>query len=234
MINADATDNGNGGHVVIWSDGQTTAHRHVQRHGRTERRQWRPDRDLGRDAQLQRHHGQRVGRKGTAGTWLIDPTDLIIDATACRRDRRHAERLAAPTSPFDLGQRRADSPRSRRRYQHLGNGDIDVNSAISWNTGAALTLKAYNNVNVNASISLNNGTLALNAANGAVAINANITVAGAGGVAITANPIPGVSTSGLTFALGSSINYGPTDNGGTFSLNGNSYMLVYTMADARR
>ncbi len=71
-------------------------------------------------------------------------------------------------------------------------------------------------------------TLTLNAA-GALAIDAPITVSGAGTVALTYNT---ASPTNLTFALGSSINYGATNNGGTLSINGQNYTLLYKLTDS--
>ena len=50
-------------------------------------------------------------------------------------------------------------------------------------------------------------------------------------MAISAQPIAGVSTSGLIFGNGASIDYGKTDNHGTLSINGQSYTLIYQMTD---
>ena len=87
-----------------------------------------------------------------------------------------------------------------------GNGDIFVNSSIGWSSSAILTLNAYN----------------------AIKINAPITVGGAGGVSLTYNT---ASPTNLTFASGASLDYGGTNHGGTLSINGSSYTLLYSMAD---
>ena len=72
-------------------------------------------------------------------------------------------------------------------------------------------------------------TLALNAA-GAIAINAPITITGGGGLVLNATAQAGITTTGLTFGNGASVDYGATNNGGRFRLNGISYTLVYSMA----
>jgi filamentous hemagglutinin family protein len=110
-------------------------------------------------------------------------------------------------------------------------GGLTLATSISLPTAtfSNLSLVDGGNINVNAPITLNGSSLALNAGGG-VAIDNTITVNGAGSVAVTAQPIAGVSTTGLIIAQGASIDYGSTDNGGRFSLNGASYKLVYTMA----
>jgi hypothetical protein len=76
-------------------------------------------------------------------------------------------------------------------------------------------------------VSGSNGLL-LNAS-GALAIDAPITVSGAGSVALGYNT---ASSTNLTFAIGSSINYGATNNGGTLSINGQAYTLLYKLTDS--
>ena len=65
---------------------------------------------------------------------------------------------------------------------------------------------------------------------GALIIDGTVSVTGAGAVTLSAAVQSGITTTGLTFGNGASIDYGATDNGGSFSLNGTSYTLVYTMA----
>jgi filamentous hemagglutinin family protein len=66
---------------------------------------------------------------------------------------------------------------------------------------------------------------------GALTIDAQVNVTAAGSVNLAAVAQPGVTTTGLTFGNGASIDYGAADKGGTFVLNGQSYKLVYTMAE---
>ena len=82
-------------------------------------------------------------------------------------------------------------------------------------------------ITVNAPITLNGAnTLAL-LSTGPLPINAPISIADAGAVVLTAQPIAGVSTTGLTFALGASIDYGSAGSRAyaLSSLNGTSYKL---------
>jgi autotransporter-associated beta strand protein len=79
-----------------------------------------------------------------------------------------------------------------------------------------------------AKIAFGDGSLSLNATTGNVAIN-SMSVTGAGNVAIVAQPMAGVSTTGLVFGNGGSINDGLIDQDGTFQLNGTNYTLVYAI-----
>ena len=96
-----------------------------------------------------------------------------------------------------------------------GNGDIFINSAIGWNTGATLTLDAYHSIFV----------------------NAPITVSGSGGVVLKTND--GGSGGDYSFNLGptgfgGSIAFTGTPNTGqSLTINGTPYTLLYSMGDVQ-
>ena len=116
---------------------------------------------------------------------------------------------------------------------YLGAGaSLSIDQAITTSSALSVrTVAASAPITVDAPITINgSGSLTLNATGG-VQVNKTISVTGAGAVNITAAPVADVSTTGLTFALGASIDYGATDNGGTFVLNGSTYTLVYSMAN---
>ena len=90
-ISADATDNGNGGHIVVWSDGQTTVAGTLSAMGGPNGGNGGLIETSGRDAQCQRHHREYLGGARMAGTWLLDPIDLTIETGVtgtCRLRRR--------------------------------------------------------------------------------------------------------------------------------------------------
>lgn len=200
-IKADATSMGNGGDVVVWSDGTTAVYGTISARG---------GKNGGDGGQIETSGhtldfaGIRVDAsafKGAAGTWLLDPIDLIVDATA------------AATINSALGggtgvtlQTFASSAPSGSGSTAAGNGDIIINSSLGWSTSAVLTLNAHN----------------------AISINAAINVRGAGGVSLVYNT---ASPTNLTFNNGASIDYGATNNGGALSVNGNAYTLLYSMTD---
>ncbi len=93
------------------------------------------------------------------------------------------------------------------------NGQLIVSAPISWSNANQLTLNSA----------------------GSLAINAPINVTGAGKVVLDAaydtTTVPGTSLLELSFAQGDSIDYGATNNGGTLSINGSAYTLLYSMSD---
>ncbi|MGJ4953565.1 filamentous hemagglutinin N-terminal domain-containing protein, partial [Bradyrhizobium sp. HKCCYLS20291] len=210
---ADGTS-GAGGQVVVWSNGLTSFAGTISATGVG-----------GGFVETSGHALAVTGRvdAGKGGNWLLDPYDLVVDATLA------ASISAALNAGTDVTEQTTVSGSG-------GSGDITVTSAIGWSGNAKLTLNAYRNITIAAPVTLDSGTLALNAGtsgngSGAVAINSTVSITGAGSVVINAQPIATISSTGLTFAQGASIDYGTTNKGGTFSLNGQSYTLLYGMSD---
>ena len=141
--------------------------------------------------------------RGKAGKCLLDPSDLTIDATAAAtisatlNGGTNVTEQTTATTAIGLG---TTSP---------GNGDINVNAAISWKTSTTLTLSAFNSIN----------------------IRATITVGGGGTLVLTTNNnIVGASSGNgsLTFALGQgSSSTGGAGVGAGLTINGSPYTLIY-------
>ena len=87
-----------------------------------------------------------------ASSWLIDPDDFIIDATAASAIDTALTVGAVVT--IQTGTVGVSSGTTAVSGSGGGtNGDIFVNSPISWSGPGALTLDAANNISINASIS---------------------------------------------------------------------------------
>lgn len=92
--------------------------------------------------------------KITAGEWLIDPVNITID------------NAAAYEYALNNG---TDTLIQTDNATGSDEGNIYVNETIAWNTGAKLTLDAYNDIFINADIDVNGaGTLGLYYGQGAV------------------------------------------------------------------
>lgn len=135
---------------------------------------------------------------GPGGSWVLDPTDLTVDATA-------ATTIAGSLNGgTDVTLQTTASGATGAGVQSSGAGDITIDAPISWNTSATLTLSAFNGINVDAAI----------------------TIAGAGGLVLTTNNNVGGSSTGngaLGFT-GGNVSY--TGSGGSLTINGNAYTLV--------
>ncbi|CAB3809604.1 YDG domain-containing protein [Paraburkholderia fynbosensis] len=115
---------------------------------------------------------------GRAGTWLVDPTDLTIDANA-------ASTISSTLNGgTNVTEQTTVSGTSGAGVQSPGAGDITVASSISWtNAAATLTLDAYNAINVNAGVNGAGGVVML--ARGAnLSIGAGAAITGGTGVTL--------------------------------------------------
>ena len=209
-IRADATASGNGGNVVVWSDQLTTFAGTIGAKGGAVSGNG-GDAEVSGKARLD-YTGftDLSAANGQFGTLLLDPYNVIISNDANNTGGSFTANtndsiINAATLQTALGAANVAITTGNSGTQA---GNITVAAPLTW---AAAT------------------TLGLNAA-GAIAINAPITITGGGGLALNAAAQAGVTTTGLTFGNGAGIDYGATDHGGTFSLNGTSYTLVYSMA----
>lgn len=83
-----------------------------------------------------------------AAEWLIDPVNITIDNTLAT-----AIETGLASGNVKITTDTTDGSRLDTTGGESGTeGDINVNSAITWNTDNTLTLSAYNNINVNEDI----------------------------------------------------------------------------------
>jgi filamentous hemagglutinin family protein len=223
-IRADAGSIGNGGQLTVWSDGLTRVSATLTARGGSSGGDGGQIETSGHSVDFAGIRVDASAAKGKGGLWLVDPTDLAVDAAAA----------ASINATLGNGtgvalQTNADGTTSGPGTPSSGTGDIIVNAPLAWATSSALTLDAFHGVSINAPVSLSTGTLSLTARGAGVNIAAPVSVTGAGSVVVSAQPISGISASGLTFGNRASIDYGATDQRGSFALNGQSYSLVYGM-----
>ncbi|GLQ99726.1 YDG domain-containing protein [Dyella mobilis] len=123
-------------------------------------------------------HITAAAEQGKAGTWLVDPTDLTINAAAATtisstlNGGTNVTEQTTATGVTGVG------------VQTGGLGDINVNAAISWtNAAASLSLLAYHGVNVNASVS-GAGGVTMYAQGANLTIASGVSIVGATGVTL--------------------------------------------------
>lgn len=196
-IRANAETSGNAGSVVVWSDETTNFAGAIEA------------RALGFSGnggfvETSGHTLEATGSvladavHGTAGTWLLDPTDITIGTTTSDGTFDGGAGTFTPSAPssnvsaatINSALNAGTSVTISTASSYSGNGDITVSSALSKTAGgdATLTLQANRNILVNAAIGSTVG--ALN-----VVLDSNSTGAGAGYVdvagTITTNGIVG-------------------------------------------
>ncbi|MFC3609212.1 two-partner secretion domain-containing protein [Stutzerimonas tarimensis] len=135
-LKADASGTGDGGSIVVWSDGETTAQGRFSARGGAE----------GGDGGLVETSGKQLELTGIAvdtrapagetGTWLIDPDGFTIGTGGDMT----GEALAAALESSNVEIQSTDGSGT--------SGDIDINDAVNWSQNT-LTLSATNNINVN-------------------------------------------------------------------------------------
>lgn len=156
VIDASATVNGNGGKVTIWSDVATAFYGTILARGGAQ----------GGNGGFVETSGHSLTFTGTVdtsapngktGTWLLDPTNLTINS-----DAAHTIELNLANNNVIIFTK-ADGSTSSPGSTSPGDGDITINSAITWSTKTTLEIDAYNKIIISASISGMNGGLVLNA-----------------------------------------------------------------------
>ncbi|MDH4450291.1 MAG: YDG domain-containing protein, partial [Rhodoferax sp.] len=195
VIDVSATDNGEGGTAVLWSDKYTQFGGRISSKGGA----------LGGNGGLIETSSKGLlqspgtieltAAKGKGGTWLLDPADITI--TPAADSAIAAGPSYVPTSASAVSNINAATISNQLASgvnvsintantgtEGTGNGDITVAAAIAPTTGAgSLTLTANRNIYVNNTITLGAGNIALNA-NGGIQFAANVTTGGA----VTVNP----------------------------------------------
>lgn len=114
-------------------------------------------------------HITTVAPMGQIGTWLIDPQDFTIGSApgnnitgATLSNLLVTNSVIISTNIGTDGDVAGTPPVSSRFSTTPGNGDINVNEAVSWTASSnatTLTLNAARDVNINRAISATNGNL---------------------------------------------------------------------------
>jgi filamentous hemagglutinin family protein len=154
-INADALTNGNGGTVVVWSDGTTTFAGRISARGGSESGNGGSVETSGK-SQLTVADTATVNTlaaAGTTGTWLLDPADFTIAASGGDiTGVKLSEELATTNEVIQS---------SAGTVNPEGTGNIYVNEDITWSANTTLTLAATNNITINADIKANGDSAGL-------------------------------------------------------------------------
>ena len=146
-INASAIQSGNGGSISVVSNDTSFAGSASARGGLFGGNGGTIE-TSGHTLSFADSHIDASAAHGVAGTWLLDPDDLDVDAAAATSidDTLNGNTgvILQTTSSSTSGPGNAVA----------GEGDINILSALSWSTGATLTLNAYHSINIDAPITI--------------------------------------------------------------------------------
>ncbi len=205
-IQADATETGNGGNVVVWSDLLTTFAGTISARGGAIFGDGGQAEVSGKAVLDYTGFTNLTAANGAFGDLLLDPYNVTISTgtntsgfTASGNDSvinvtTLQNALAGANVTISTGSGGSQA------------GDITVAAPLTWSSGSTLTLDAYHSI----------------------AINAAMTITGAGKLNLTTND--GGSGGTLTFAGG--VQYTGTPNTGqALTINGTAYTLLYSMSN---
>ncbi|HEY7664818.1 MAG TPA: filamentous hemagglutinin N-terminal domain-containing protein, partial [Xanthobacteraceae bacterium] len=178
VINGSATERGNGGKVVLWSDTQTTFSGTILARGG-------PQGGDGGFVETS-SHGQLAFRgnvdssapRGKAGTLLLDPADFFIRQNCvgdggCGNNETTATIIQGELQTNNVVINTNPGP---------GNGDIFVQASINWATNNSLTLSAYHDINIYGAYYSETPVIIKNTAGGNLVLRADNTGIGSGTV----------------------------------------------------
>ncbi|WP_340644703.1 MBG domain-containing protein [Phenylobacterium sp.] len=238
-ISADATGAGDGGLVVVWSDRRTRFAGTISARSGQASGDGGQAEVSGKAVLDYTGYTDLTAANGAFGDLLLDPYNVTISSGTASNQSGFAATgddsvINVNTLQTALAGANVTVSTGSGGTQ---TGNITVADAISWTAGTALTLTAATNITINAPITFGGATgagLFLNAPYD-LAINAPIQVRGIGDVAVATNNLMfGLTGSGFTGGLtylsstGTALTSGA---GGTLSINGKAYTLLYSMSD---
>jgi filamentous hemagglutinin family protein len=204
VINTSATGSGNGGKAVVWSDQQTTFAGTILAQGGATGGNGGFVETSGHTLDFTGGRVNTSAPMGKTGNWLLDPTDLTIDASA-------ASTISSNLTSTNIAvQTNADGTTSGPGNTGAGPGDIIVSSDISWTGNNTLTLSAYHDIRVNEVTISNTGA-------GGLILRADNAGTGVGTVRFLGGQVDFRNSTGMV-----SIYYNPSGNDNT-TVNAASY-----------
>lgn len=170
-IDASATEQGDGGRVIVWADDITRTHGRIDAVGGAQ----------GGDGGFVETSGKRVldasatvdasAPKGKAGTWLLDPDNINIDVSISSNVTGGPNfSNTAGTATLNVGS--LTSALGSTNVTVTSSGSISVLTPVAWSSANMLTLSGNADIAVNQGITASSGALVLtNSGAGAITNN---------------------------------------------------------------
>ena len=208
-INADATQSGNGGDIVVWAILDTQFDGNISARGGPQSGNGGNAEVSGKSRLTYNGFANLSAAKGAFGNLLLDPYNVTISNAADANTNGFiatGNDSVINTTTLQAALEAANVTVSTGS-SGTQSGNITINSDFSWYAPTKLTLNAA----------------------GAIGINSQVT-SEAGSLMLNANPISGISSTGLVFGPNGALNFGGSDpTGDRMSLNNKFYKLVYSI-----
>jgi filamentous hemagglutinin family protein len=216
-ISADATQAGNGGTIIVWSNINTAFAGTIKARGGAQFGNGGNVEVSGKSLLAYTGFTDLSAAHGSFGNLLLDPYDVTISSAADANSSSFtatANDSVINTTTLETALAAANVTISTGSGGTQA-GNITVGSALAWTAATTLTMNAANDITVNAPITFGGATgagLTLNATN-AITINAPVNVNGAGAVSLNySTTTPGLLSFGLTGAgFSGSLNFKNAD-----------------------
>lgn len=162
IINADAITSGNGGNIVLWSDYSTRAYGSLYaRGGSLSGNGGLIETSSAHFLNVNPLNVSTLAAHGSAGTWLLDPTDLTISnapdnnvsGSSPFQPTGGSSNLSVATLISALNGGNVTVESNGLPFGAPGElGDLTVADPITWSSANGLILSAWHDININASI----------------------------------------------------------------------------------
>lgn len=241
LLNANATSNGNGGHIVLWSNDNTQFHGNTTAEGGPLGGNGGFIETSGGYLNIDGSKVSTFAPKGQTGTWLLDPVDVNIDSSSdvnAQLVNNIYQPIDGNTSPSTIDVSLLIAALANNNIlvttsafngvtTGSGVGDINVNAAIAWSANTTLTLSAYRNINVNQNIS--------NSGSGNLVLQTDNTGTGTGTVIFSGGTVSLTGgTTSIYYDTASYTNFNSDFSTFAGNVTGNltTYMLVNTLGNS--
>ena len=229
-IKADATQNGNGGKVVVWADGTTQFNGNISAQGGTQSGNGGWVETSGKQTLSFAGSVNTTAAQGNTGTLLLDPTDITI-STSTNTNTTIGTLSAGTfadntTTPSNLNTTTLQNALSTSNVlvnttsSLTGTGNITVQNPVFWSSAYGLTLNATGTgaitTNTGATITnLGSGGVTMQAAGGAITLN--------GGISLASGPL---SLSGTIISNNAAISAGIVNMTSTTDIHVNANVIT--------
>jgi len=161
VLRADATENGDGGKVVVWSDGTTVAAGQLSARGGARGGDGGLIETSGKQRLVFAARADTRAPAGKTGTLLLDPTDITIVAGSSARNLSSVDTIGSPESSTVYWNDIVDALSQNNvviqtSSEAAGNGDIVVANGQTFTSANKLSLLAENNLTINAGANVQN------------------------------------------------------------------------------